>query len=180
MSTETIEELAKKIEELADDMLTKSCPRCGGESANKGNKAGRCRSCLNKLARNKKKVGHYLHHGKIADDAIRRQKGENGTSHKKTKGLGTRKEIIDKVKSEEKKYGTVVSLNRKDNSKGYSKENIVGVKPSLNRGRHEIDQKKVSEWKKRMAKCEITSEELATLVAAKLIEDEESDNLQGT
>ena len=66
---EELESLTKE-QAAALEELAKSCPRCGKPSANKANPAGRCRSCLNKLASNKKKVGHYLHEHKVADDAL--------------------------------------------------------------------------------------------------------------
>lgn len=171
-----VEELADKIEELAEEVLEKACPRCGGKSKNSSNPQGRCASCLKKLAANKKKPGHYMHNHKVADDAIRRQEGRNGTSSQKKSGHGSRKEIIDKVKREEKKTGQVVSLDRKDNSKGYTPSNVRGVDPKLNRGRHNVDPKKLAEWKKRLKKTELTTEEFATLLAAKLLSDENIDD----
>jgi hypothetical protein len=118
---ETLSEYLEKsdlLEELGEiteadteflEELKLSCPRCGKASANKSNPQGRCSACLKKLASNKKKPGNYLHEHKVADDALRRQKGKNGTASKKTKGLGSRKEIISKVKAGEKKAGTVLS-----------------------------------------------------------------------
>lgn len=157
VSKEELEALTKsdliELEELA-----KSCPRCGGKSANSGNKAGRCRACLNKLAANKKKPGHYLHNHKVADDALRRQKGKNGTASKKSKGLGTRKEIINKVKTAEKKHGQVLSPDRINNDSGYSSDNVRMVPPKLNRGRHKVDPKKLKAWRDRMKKSDITDE----------------------
>lgn len=158
------------LEELEE--LAKSCPRCGGKSANAGNSAGRCRGCLNKLAANKKKPGHYLHNHKVADDALRRQKGKNGTAKKKHKGVGTRKEIIDKVKAGEKKHGQVLSPDRKDNSKGYSSDNVRMVPPKLNRGRHKVDPKKLKAWKSRMKKSDIDAELMYTALLAKCANDE--------
>lgn len=162
------EELNLSIPELAElEELSKACPRCNGKSANSSNPSGRCRSCLKKLAANKKKPGHYLHNHKIADDAIRRQEGRNGTSPKKKSGHGTRKQIIDKVKSEEKKTGQVVSLDRKDNKKGYTPSNVRGVDPKLNRGRHHVDEKKLRNWKKKLKKSELDTASLYTLMKSK-------------
>lgn len=168
------EELLKAIKELAElEELAKSCPRCGGSSANSGNPSGRCSSCLKKLSSNKKKVGHYLHEHKVADDALRRQKGKNGTASKKSSGLGSRKEIISKVKSGEARAGTVLSPDRKDNSKGYSSSNVRMVPKSLNRGRHHVDEKKLSAWKKRLKKSETTDEELYTYLLSKSVDNAE-------
>jgi hypothetical protein len=149
------------------EVLERSCPRCGGKSANSSNPAGRCRSCLNKLSSAKKKPGNYLHEHKVADDALRRQKGKNGTAHKKTKGLGTRKQIIAKVKAGEKKAGTVLSPDRKSNDKGYSPSNTRMVPKSLNRGRHHVDGKKLRAWQKRLKKTDLSDDQLYTMVLAK-------------
>lgn len=171
--SENIEELEKTEEEMEE--LLKACPRCGAASKNKSNPAGRCASCLKKLASNKKKVGHYLHEHKIADDALRRQKGKNGTAHKKTKGLASRKQIIDKVHKEEKKAGQVVSLDRKSNSKGYTPSNVRGVDPKLNRGRHKVDPKKLAAWRKKMKKNNMTLDDLKAILLEKTAEDEQVD-----
>jgi len=162
-------ELIEKLESNLLDLLVKSCPRCGGASANKSNPSGRCSSCLKKLSANKKKVGHYLHEHKVADDALRRQKGKNGTASKKSSGIGSRKEIISKVKTAEKKTGQVLSPDRKDNSKGYAASNVRMVPPKLNRGRHHVDEKKLKSWKKRLKKSEVTDEELYTFLLAKAV-----------
>lgn len=153
--------------------LEKKCPRCGKASANSSNPSGRCSSCLKKLASNKKKPGHYLHEHKLADDALRRQKGKNGTAHKKSKGLGSRKEIIGKVRAAYAKHGkkTVLSPDRKDNGKGYSSSNTRMVPKNLNRGRHHVDKKKLKEW---MKKSELEAEDLKTLLLAMAYERDEA------
>lgn len=153
------------------ETLKKSCPRCGKPSKNSSNKAGRCSSCLKELSANKKKPGHYLHNHKVADDAIRRQEGRNGTAPKKATGHGTRKEIIDKVKQEEKKAGQVVSLDRQDNKKGYTSSNVRGVDPKLNRGRHHVDEKKLKDWKGKLKKSQLKDEDFVTLMSAKASEN---------
>ena len=172
-----IEEFLLKFREVAEleelEELVKSCPRCGGSSANKSNPAGRCSSCLKKLSSNKKKVGHYLHEHKVADDALRRQKGKNGTASKKSSGLGSRKEIISKVKSGEARAGTVLSPDRKDNSRGYASSNVRMVPKSLNRGRHHVDGKKLAAWKKRLKKSETSDDEFYTYLLSKAVENTE-------
>lgn len=155
------------------ESLEKKCPRCGGASANKSNPSGRCSSCLKKLASNKKKVGHYLHEHKVADDALRRQKGKNGTAKKKKSGLGSRKQIIKQTHEAEKKAGQVLSPDRKDNSKGYSAKNVRMVPKELNRGRHHVDEKKLRNWKKKLKKNDLTTDGLYTLMKAKFQDHEE-------
>jgi hypothetical protein len=166
-------EKINKITELLGiikEELMKSCPRCGKASKNASNPSGRCSACLKKLASNKKKVGHYLHEHKVADDALRRQKGKNGTASKKHSGLGSRKEIIKKVKAAESETHTVLSPDRKDNSKGYSSANVRMVPPKLNRGRHHVDGTKLRAWQKRLKKTEVTDEELYTYLLLKSAE----------
>lgn len=163
MSTEHLE---------VSEPLEKKCPRCGSASANKSNPSGRCSACLKKLASNKKKVGHYLHEHKVADDALRRQSGKNGTAKKKKSGLGSRKQIIKQTHAAEKKAGQVLSPDRKDNSKGYSAKNVRMVPKELNRGRHHVDEKKLRAWKKRLKKHDLTAEEFYTLMKAKFAADE--------
>ena len=170
-------ELVKTLENLFEELI-KSCPRCGSGSANKSNPSGRCSSCLKKLSSNKKKVGHYIHEHKVADDALRRQKGKNGTASKKTSGLGSRKEIISKVKSGEARAGKVLSPDRKDNSKGYASSNVRMVPKELNRGRHHVDTKKLAAWNKRLKKSDISMEELCTYLLAKAVEINDQDMLE--
>ncbi len=153
-----------------EEELIKSCPRCGKASANKGNPAGRCRSCLNKLAANKQKPGHYLRAHKQADDALRRQDGKNGTASKKSKGRGSRKEIVDKMQRAEKATGQKLSADRKNNGKGYASSNVRAVPEKLNRGRHKVDSKKLAAWKKRLKKYNIELDDFMTLLRSKALE----------
>jgi ribosomal protein S27AE len=154
------------LEEEGIEILEKKCPRCGGASANKSNPAGRCSACLKKLSSNKKKPGHWQRAQTKADDALRRQKGKNGTAHKKSKGLGSRASIVKQTQSAEKKTGEKLSPDRKNNSEGYASSNTRMVPEKLNRGRHHVDPKKLKAWKKRMKKSEIDIETLYTLMKA--------------
>src|SRR5271165_4799058 len=123
------------------EILEKKCPRCGGKSANPSNPSGRCSACLKKLAHAKKTPGHWQRAQTKADDALRRQKGKNGTAHKKSSGLGTRASIVRQTKSAERKTGQKLSPDRKNNGKGYAAENTRMVPEKLNRGRHHVDGK---------------------------------------
>ena len=104
-----------------------------------------------------------------ADDALRRQKGKNGTAHKKSKGLGSRKSIVKQTQSAEKKTGQKLSPDRKNNGEGYAAKNTRMVPEKLNRGRHHVDPKKLASWKKRLKKAvpDISADELITMVLAK-------------
>lgn len=169
------EELNLSIPELVElEELSKSCPRCGGKSANSSNPSGRCRSCLKKLARNKKTPGHWQRAQTKFDDSKRRENGKNGTAHKKSKGrVKSRKQFVSKFQSDEKKIGEKLSPDRKDNSRGYEAKNVRNIKESLNRGRHHVDEKKLRAWKKRLKKHDIDTASLYTLMKSKFQDNEE-------
>lgn len=149
------------------EVLEKKCPRCGGSSANSSNPSGRCSACLKKLSTAKKTPGHWQRAQTKADDALRRQKGKNGTAHKKTSGLGSRASIVSQTKSAESKTGQKLSPDRKNNSKGYASSNTRMVPEKLNRGRHHVDGKKLRAWQKRLKKTDLTDEQFYTMVLAK-------------
>ncbi len=172
MNLELLKSLAEDLQAL--EPLSKACPRCGKPSKNGSNKAGRCGSCLKKLSTNKKKPGHYLHSHKLADDALRRQDGKTKTASKKSNGRGSRKSIISQVDAAYKKHGKgkTLSPDRKDNSKGYGASNTRMVPKELNRGRHNVDTKKLANWKKKVKKCDLTMEEFKTLLLARASEND--------
>lgn len=157
----------ENMDKQESESLEKSCPRCGKTSANSSNPSGRCRACLDKLARNKKTPGHWQRAQTKADDALRRQKGENGTAHKKSSGLGSRDSIVKQTQRAEKKTGQKLSPDRKDNGKGYKSSNVRMVPERLNRGRHKVDGKKLRAWQQRLNKADIGLEEFYTYLLAK-------------
>ena len=161
------EEVMARVAADQVESLIKSCPRCGGKSANAGNPQGRCSACLKKLASNKKKPGHWQRAQTKADDALRRQKGKNGTAHKKSSGLGNRASIVKQTQSAEKKTGEKLSPDRKNNGKGYAASNTRMVPEKLNRGRHHVDGKKLKAWHKRLKKTDLTDDQFYTMVLAK-------------
>lgn len=168
----TCEELIKNLsdEDKAEwEELAKSCPRCGKASANPSNPVGRCSACLKKLKTAKKTPGHWQRAQTKADDALRRQKGKNGTAHKKSSGLGTRESIVKQTQSAEKKTGQKLSPDRKKNGKGYAASNTRMVPEKLNRGRHHVDPKKLSAWRKKLKKSELSLDDFMTLLRAKAI-----------
>ena len=149
------------------EILEKKCPRCGAASANSSNPSGRCSGCLKKLKTAKKTPGHWQRAQTKADDALRRQKGKNGTAKKKSSGLGSRASIVKQTQSAEKKTGQKLSPDRKNNSKGYASSNTRMVPEKLNRGRHHVDGKKLRAWQKRLKKNDVSDEEFYTYVLAK-------------
>ena len=153
-----------------EETLKKSCPRCGGKSANASNPQGRCSACLKKLKSAKKTPGSWQRAQTKADDALRRQKGKNGTASKKHSGLGSRESIVKQTKSAERKTGEKLSPDRKNNAKGYASSNTRMVPEKLNRGRHHVDGKKLRAWQKRLKKTDTSEEELYTYLLAKATE----------
>src|ERR1035437_3038110 len=141
------------------------CVRCGGKTSD--GKGGRCAACLKKLRVAKKTPGSAQRAQTKADDALRRQKGKNGTAHKKSSGLGNRASIVKQTQSAEKKTGQKLSPDRKNNGKGYASSNTRMVPEKLNRGRHHVDGKKLANWRKRLKKTDLTEEQFYTMVLAK-------------
>jgi len=169
---EILEKKAAELEKLLEDLqalepLEKACPRCGKPSKNSSNPSGRCASCLETLAANKKKPGHWQRAQTKADDALRRQDGKNGTASKKSSGRGTRKSIVKQIQSAEKKTGEKLSPDRKDNSKGYAASNTRAVPEKLNRGRHKVDGKKLAAWRKKVKKSELEIDDFLTLLRSR-------------
>ena len=158
-----MESLSKvELEQLEE--LAKKCPRCNTPTAGK---AQRCSKHLKQLRENKKKPGHWQRAQTKADDALRRQKGKNGTAHKKSTGLGSRASIVKQTQTAEKKTGQKLSPDRKQNGKGYAASNTRMVPEKLNRGRHHVDPKKLRAWKARLKKSDIDSELFYTALLAK-------------
>lgn len=173
MEHSKLEKALENTENLPDEwfgeeeVLEKKCPRCGGASAQSGNPSGRCSACLKKLKTAKKTPGSWQRAQTKADDALRRQKGKNGTASKKHSGLGSRKSIVKQTQSAEKKTGEKLSPDRKNNSKGYAAKNTRMVPEKLNRGRHHVDPKKLKAWQSRLKKTDTSDDDFYTMVLAK-------------
>ena len=86
------------------------------------------------------------------------------------------KKFVAGFKASEKKAGEKLSPDRKNIKRGYEAKNVRNIPEKLNRGRHHADEKKISEWKKKLKKNDITVEELATLIVAKASEKKEDTN----
>lgn len=161
--------LAERINAKANEILEKSkCVRCSNDVPG-GGPGARCSSCRKKLNAARQTPGHTESAQAKAQQAKRREDHGNGTATKKSKGKAkSNAELVDKVKNAEKKTGQRLSLDRKDNSKGYAKENTRMIPDSLNRGRHTADPKKLKAWKDRLKKTGLTEEELLTLAKIKV------------
>lgn len=152
---------------MTEDLMKSKCVRCGA-SVSGGGPGARCKACLKKLKTARHTPGTYQRNHQQADSALRRQDGKNGTASHKSSGRGSRKEIVDKMKRAEKKTHSKLSADRKDNSKGYASSNVRAVPEKLNRGRHTVDNKKLTSWRKRLSKCNVNFEDFILLVKHKL------------
>jgi DNA-directed RNA polymerase subunit RPC12/RpoP len=160
-------ELSDKIWDLVEELVKSKCVRCGTEVSG-GSKGSRCKSCMDKLTKLRHTAGTKERAWRKADDATRRQKGKNGTAPGTSKGNGDWSDIAKKHQKAEKKTGQKLSPDRKDNSEGYNGKNTRAIPEHLNRGRHDADEKKIKEWKKKLKKHNISEDELAVLIASKI------------
>ena len=163
-------------------MSSGKCPRCGGKSVG-GTSGSRCAACLKKLAKERKTPGNKQRGWKVANDSKRREDGQTAKAKKKTSGTGNTKTTAKNLIAAEKRTGQKLSPNRKSNSKGYSSKNVEYVPIPLNRGRHDIDHKKLSAWHKsvkgKLKKSQITEDELAALTVANIHSKEKYRDLRG-
>lgn len=154
------------------ELLEKAkCVRCGSKTS--GGKGARCSACLKKLSAKRKTPGTKERSWQHADQALRRERGGSGTTtggHKS--GHGNRQEIQRKMQAAEKKTGQKLSLDRKNNERGYESKNTRAIPEKLNVGRHKADPKKLRAWKKKLKKSELTIDELYTLMKSKFAADE--------
>jgi len=172
-----IDGLLEKIWTFVGEVLNKSkCVRCGANVSG-GTKGSRCTSCMNKLTAKRHTPGTTERAQRKADDATRREKGKNGTATVKEKGrMKDRKKFVASFKNSEKKAGEKLSPDRKNIKRGYESKNVRNIPEKLNRGRHNADEKKIREWKKKLKKNNITTEELAALLIAKASEKKDTSN----
>jgi hypothetical protein len=162
--------LVDKIWDFVEDLIKSKCVRCSN-SVSGGTKGSRCLECRKKLNAARQTPGHAERAQNKAQQAIRRENHGNGTATPKSKGKAeSNAKLAAKMQRAEKKTGQKLSPDRKDNGSGYHSKNTRAVPEKLNRGRHEVDSKKLKNWKKRLKKSQLTDEELATLVAIKALE----------
>lgn len=171
------ETLKQIIEEIVEDakMLAK------GPNYWKDKNPAKYKKMLGKLKRERKTPGSKERAHQELQQAKRRERGGSGTTtgdgHKKGKFNGDYAKRRKAFQNSEKKTGTKLSPDRKDNSKGYHSSNTRLVPQKLNRGRHHVDGKKLSEWKKKVKKCELSDEQFELLIKAKLSEIDDQDLL---
>jgi hypothetical protein len=171
-----MEEIDKTKDE-AIDKTTEALVKAAHYWKNKDPK--KYRQMLNKLKSQRKTPGHKERGYQQVLQAKRRERGGAGTtagqngknghsSGKMTQNTGT---AAKKFASSEKKAGTKLSIDRKDNNKGYASGNTRNVPQKLNVGRHNVDQKKLKNWKSRLKKSNIDNESFITMAMAKALEN---------
>lgn len=147
-----LEKLYKAIEDNAEfiEGLEKGkCVRCGDSFAG-GSHGSRCHSCLKWLRQARATPGHSERAQHLAGLARKRENVGTNTATPKSKGKSeSNAKLVQKLQSEEKKTGERLSLDRKDNAKGYASSNTRAIPEKLNVGRHNADEKKLAEWKKK-------------------------------
>jgi len=155
------------MQEETEPLEKAKCVRCGKPNMN-GTKGGRCKACMNKLTAKRHTPGSKERAWNKADGAARRDRGANGTAHAKSKGrMKDRKSFIKRFQHDEKKTGSKLSPDRRQNDTGYTSSNVRNVPEKLNRGRHHVDPKKLRAWQKRLKKCDVTEDQLYTYLLAK-------------
>lgn len=133
---------------------------------------------LAELARNRKTIGHKEKATQMVLQAKRRERGGSGTTagsggtkgHSKGKMTNDTGSAVKRIQNKEKKTGSKLSLDRKNNMRGYESKNTRLIPQKLNRGAHKADEKKISAWKKKLKKHNLDIEQFMTLLQAKALE----------
>ena len=128
---------------------------------------------LSELKNARKTPGHKERAQQQILQAKRRERGGKGTktgNGHSGKMDGKHSTKVKQYQNSEKKAGAKLSPDRKDNSKGYQSGNVRNVPQELNRGRHNVDEKKLKNWKKKLKKNNIDTDGFVTLLRAKMLE----------
>jgi hypothetical protein len=153
-----------------EELEKSKCVRCGSDVKG-GTKGSRCKACMDKLTNKRKTAGTKERAWRKADNATRRQRGkaegENVTAPGTKKGNGKWSDIAKRHQRAEKKTGQKLSPDRKENGEGYSGKNTRAVPEHLNRGRHKVDPKKLSAWRKKLKKIGMKLEDFKMLLKVK-------------
>ena len=136
------------------------------------------REMLNKLKNERKKPGSKERAYQQVLQAKRRERGGKGTTAgqngKSGHSSGHMKQktgsAVKSYQGSEKKAGTKLSPDRKDNSKGYGDGNTRNVPQKLNRGRHKVDEKKLKQWRERLKKTALSEDDFITAMTARALE----------
>jgi hypothetical protein len=136
-------ELEKDLQEL-DEILEK------GPNYWKDKDPAKYKKMLNKLSRDRKTPGHKERATQQVLQAKRREKGGSGTTsgqngksgHSSGNMSSKTGSAVKRYASAEKKHGRKMSMDRKDNNKGYGSGNVRLAPQELNRGDENNKKKK--------------------------------------
>ena len=148
---ELYEDLKWLDEELSSD-LTK------GPNYWKDKDPAKYKKMLNKLGKDRKTVGHKERGTQQVLQAKRREKGGSGTTsgqngkngHSSGNMSSSTGSAAKRYATAEKKHGRKMSLDRKNNNKGYGEGNVRLAPQELNRG--DENNKKKKDWYKKNKK----------------------------
>jgi hypothetical protein len=156
------DKLLKSLESLYADLLwldeELSSDLTKGPNYWKDKDPAKYKKMLGKLARDRKTVGHKERGYQQVLQARRREKGKPGTTagqhghkgHAKGRDHSKTSSAVSKYTKGEKKAGEKMSLDRKNNNKGYESGNVKLAPQRLNRG--DENNKKKKEWYKKHKK----------------------------
>lgn len=156
------EKLLKSLQSLYEDLLEMdqelSSELNKGPNYWKDKDPKKYRKMLNKLKSERKKPGSKERGYQQVLQARRREKGGSGTTagqkhhkgHAKGRDHSKTSSAVSKYQKGEKKYGRKMSLDRKNNNKGYESSNVRLAPQELNRG--DENNKKKKAWYKKHKK----------------------------
>ena len=147
-----MEKLEKALQELHEDLLELDAELSLNKAAHywKDKDPAKYKKMLGKLSSDRKTVGHKERATQQVLQGKRREKGGSGTTAgqngKSGHSSGHNKQdtgsAAKKFAASEKKAGTKLSQDRKDNNKGYTSSNVRNVPQALNRGDENNKKKK--------------------------------------
>lgn len=153
-----MEKLEKALQELHDDLLELDTELSLNKAAHywKNKNPAKYKKMLGKLKRERKTPGSKERGYQQVLQAKRREGGGSGTTsgqdgksgHSSGKMSSNTGSAAKKYASAEKKHGRKMSMDRKNNNKGYGKGNVRLAPQELNRG-DENNKKKKEYFKKK-------------------------------
>lgn len=156
------DKVLKSLQELYNDLLELDAELSSelnkGPNYWKDKNPAKYRKMLNKLKRERKTPGSKERGYQQVLQARRREKGGSGTTagqhhhkgHAKGRDHSKTSSAVSRYQNGEKKYGRKMSLDRKNNNKGYGAGNVRLAPQELNRG--DENNKKKKAWYKKQKK----------------------------
>jgi hypothetical protein len=124
--------------------------------------------------RNKRKTpGHKERAYQQVTQAKRRERGGSGTTtggHSSGNMKSNTGKAVKQYMNKEGKQKSKLSMDRKNNEKGYEGGNVRYVPQDLNRGSHKIPKEKLDKWKSKVKKSDISIEEFAEKIEKAIFE----------